>query len=171
MNTCAQCARLQKTCCEREATKIALTGGDIARISQFAGQEDFYELKPVEEELKDVYANPACYTEDDYIYVTYLFDDQGRRNILRKNPDQTCCFVTLTGCSLPHDIRPLLCRIYPYDWNDRLEIWIDGSYCPASLFKDEEDMVKKVGLSAAEALELIKLFYAEIMDGKASHER
>lgn len=166
MHTCAQCARIQKTCCEREATWVALTERDITRISRFSGREDFFAWEPVEEELKDVYANPFCYEEDDHIYVKYLFNDQGCRPVLKKNSDHSCCLATPTGCSLPHDLRPLLCRIYPYDWNDRLEIWVDGGYCPERLFRNEEDMIKKIGLSREDALELIKQFYAEIMDGK-----
>lgn len=167
-STCAQCAKIQKTCCQEDVTFVALTGGDIERISTYTGREDFYELQAVAEELIDIYANPARFSEDDRIYVTCLFDSKGRRNILKKNKNNECCFITDTGCLLPHDIRPLICRIYPYEWNDRREVWIEAGYCPKELFKDNEDLIRKVGLSEEEVKRLVNQFYDEIMSGQGA---
>ena len=170
MSTCAECAKIQKTCCEEEITFVGLTCGDIERISEFTGQEDFYELQAVDEELKDIYVNPLNYSENDRIYVTYFFDSEGRRNVLKKNKNGECCFITDNGCLLPSNIRPLICRIYPYEWNDQHEIWVEAGYCPKELFKDNEDLIRKVGLSAEEAKRLVSQFYAEIMKGHGSCE-
>jgi len=167
VSICEECAKIQKTCCERNDIRIGLTNGDIERIALFAACEDFYEGKALEEEFRGKYANPSRYDEGEYIYVTCLFDDEGRWNVMKRNENQGCWFITPTGCSLPPEVRPLMCRIYPYDWNDQQEIWINGTYCLASLFTDNEDLAKKVALPPEEAKRLVKLFYEEIMAGKA----
>ena len=166
MSICAECARIQETCCQRAATVVALTRGDIERISRFSGQDCFFELKAVEGDLKHIYANPANCSDDDRIYVANLFDREGRRNVLKKKANGECRFLTGDGCQLPPDVRPIVCRLYPYEWNDRREVWLEPDYCPRMLFKDDEDLIAKIGLRAEAAQHLVALLYREITEGR-----
>lgn len=162
MSVCAQCAGRQKTCCERPDIQIALTPGDIQRLRDHCGHAEFFERKAVEPEFRSHYVNPENHSSNDALYVKHLFDEQGRRPVLLKQADLSCLFVTPTGCSLPHSIKPLLCRIYPFDWNDQLDLWLDSAYCPPELFASEADLIARISEGEAETRELIRLFYREI---------
>jgi uncharacterized protein len=161
MNKCNECSKLQLTCCE--STDIYVTNGDIKRISDYFGKNDFYHLSPVSEEMKHYYGDPCNVEEGLEIYYKYLFDEEGRRNILKRTEDNKCCFLTPNGCSLLPNAKPIVCRLYPYDWNDRKEIWIDAHYCPKSLFKDEQEIKEYVCLPEEEARRLVDLLYDELI--------
>lgn len=162
MSVCEQCARLQKTCCERSAVEVALTEGDIIRIRRFYQADDFYRRIPVPPELSATYENPDCHDASMALYVSGLFDEQGRRPVLNKQADGCCLFVAEKGCILPVEARPLLCRLYPYDWNDQKALWIQAPYCPRELFDDEADLVQQIGDQKDVALNLVEQLYAEL---------
>lgn len=164
MSKCSECSKLQLTCCELEVTEVAITNGDIRRISDYTGRNDFYHLKQVSEEMKYVYENPANVPKGLEQYVEYLFDEEGRRNILKKNERNGCCFLTPNGCALPSNIKPIICRLFPYDWNDNRDVWMDFTTCPKILFKDEQELKELVCLPEEEAKRLIDLLYYEIMN-------
>jgi uncharacterized protein len=170
MHKCEICARKQITCCEREHIEVPLTAGDIRRIAGFTGRNDFYNLLPIREELKKVYENPQNVRPGGEIYVRHLFDAEGRRNVLAKRDSHSCLFLSADGCELPPDVRPLACRLYPYDWNDDAEIWIDAGYCPHGHFADEEELKSSICLPEAEARRLVELFYREIGATLARHQ-
>ena len=162
MSVCEQCARLQKTCCERSDVEVALTEGDIIRIRRFYKANDFYRRIPVPPELAATYENPDHHDATVSLYVAGLFDAQGRRPILEKQADGRCLFVTGQGCVLPVEARPLLCRLYPYDWNDQRLLWIHAPYCPHEFSADEMDLVQKIGDTKEIALNLVEQLYAEL---------
>lgn len=162
MNQCSECAKLYKTCCE--TAEAGVTSGDIARITAFTGRTDFYSLEPVAEEHKYSYENPWNCPDSGKIYVKYFFDEEGRRNILKKNDKGGCIFLAQDGCMLPMDVRPIICRLYPYSWTDQREISLEASSCPAHLFKDEQDLKENLCVPEDEALRLVNLFYDEIMN-------
>jgi uncharacterized protein len=162
MHKCETCSINQMTCCERERIEVPLTPGDIRRIAAFTGRNGFYRLCPVREDLKRVYENPENVRPGGEIYVHHLFDAEGRRNVLAKRDDHRCSFLSADGCELPPEVRPLACRLYPYDWNDDAEIWIDACYCPRGHFADEEEMKSSICLPEAEARRLVDLFYREL---------
>ena len=163
MNFCQECAKIQKTCCQGEGFQVALTKGDIRRIGMFTSSPAFYELKAVEEPLRQVYTTPEHYGDDEKIYVQYLFDEAGRRNVLKKKPNNAeCLFLSKSGCGLPFEVKPLICRIYPYNWNDELDLWLETDYCPAPFFQNP-DYFRSVPLSEGEAKKLVSQFYFELI--------
>ncbi|OQX22900.1 MAG: hypothetical protein BWK80_28740 [Desulfobacteraceae bacterium IS3] len=164
MSKCFECSELQLTCCEK--SEVCVTKGDIKRIAEYAGRNDFYHLMPVSEELKFIITNPCNPENGSEIYLKYLFDEEGRRIILKKNENR-CCFLTHNGCDLPLNIRPIVCRLYPYDWNDNKDMWIDPArLCPENLFKDEQEIKEQLCLPEQEAKRLLELFYDEIKSQK-----
>jgi hypothetical protein len=164
MSKCIECAKLQITCCEDFRSEIGVTRGDIRRILEYTGRNDFYHLMPVLEENKTILENPCNIVKGSEKYVRYFFDDQGRRNVLKKNEKNGCCFLSPDGCSLPLNTRPIMCRLYPYHWDDYGNIEITGLGCPKSLFKDEQEMRAELCLPEIEAKKLIAVFYDEIMN-------
>ncbi|MGC1377815.1 MAG: hypothetical protein WA821_16400 [Anaerolineales bacterium] len=164
MSKCSECSKLQPTCCEN--TEICVTNGDIKRIAVYIGRNDFYHLMPVAEEMKYFYENPFNITKGSEIYIKCLFDEDGRRNILKKNGNR-CGFLTPVGCELPLNVRPIICRLHPYNWNDNKDIWLEP-HCPESLFKDEQEIKEQVCLPEEEVTRLVDLFYDEIMNKQES---
>lgn len=165
MSICTQCARIQRTCCEQTTVEVALTRGDIARIAWQTGRSDFYQRQAVRPDQLDSYENPARYGDEVAVYVMGLFDREDRRPILKKQPDGSCLFVSSTGCTLPVASRPLLCRIYPYDWTDSRELWVDAAYCPKALFRDEADLLEQVADPYEVARALVDQLYDELAEG------
>jgi uncharacterized protein len=161
MSKCRECSKSGKTCCE--ICDVIVTNGDIARISAFTGRNDFFLLKPVSEEDRFEYANPRNVVKGSEIYVKFFFNEEGRRNVLKRNEKGQCCLLTKDGCVLPFDFKPLVCRLYPYQWNDQRDIWVDCTDCPTELFKGEQEIKEHVCVSEEEALLLVNLFYDEIM--------
>jgi uncharacterized protein len=162
MSKCRECSKIQLTCCVRP--EIFVTNGDINRIANGTGRKDFYHLRPVPEEMKHYYGSPCNVEKGSEIYFQYLFNENGRRNILKKNEKNECCFLTQDGCVLPPNIRPILCRLYPFDWNDKKEIWVAPTHCPKNFFKDEQEIRDRVCLTEEEAKRLVCLLYDEIMN-------
>jgi uncharacterized protein len=120
---CARCPRLLgHSCCEvKEGEHLAtLTRADVARITghtrlaarRFVREEGLTEEEAVEYEAR----RP-------------LYRDYFRRGPVRWSlavRDGACVFfVKGEGCSLPADVRPVACRLYPF------ERWPDGSWSVA----------------------------------------
>lgn len=165
MSICAQCAKIQRTCCEQTNVEVALTEKDLVRIALQTGRSDFYQRQAVRSDQLDVYENPARHSDNVAVYIMGLFDQDGCRPILKKQPDGSCVFVSATGCTLPVASRPLLCRIYPYDWNDARELWVNADYCPKALFCDETDLLLQVADPIEVARALVDQLYDELTEG------
>lgn len=147
LHPCARCASTQKTCCQ--TAQIVVTSGDVARIAAHTGRTDFTHRTP---------PSDPSYAEadpDDPNWVRYTIAPDGTRRVLRKQDGQTpgaggrrgdagdCTFLGEAGCVLPVEVRPLVCRLYPFMYNEqRLEGpgdesgGLDESYCPTRLFFD-----------------------------------
>lgn len=125
MHPCARCARVQKTCCQR--TEILVSAGDRARISAHTGRDDFWERRAVRDEsyLDDDPDDP------DWRAATVAPD--GTRAMLRKQPNEDCTFLGAAGCTLPEETRPLVCRLYPFEYTHQGLLGEDSEYCPKAL--------------------------------------
>lgn len=122
MHPCARCARMQKTCCQR--TEILITKGDEARIAHHTGRADFWSVRvPLD----------ATYVEsdpNDPNWLRYTTDAKGRRRMLKKQANGDCVFLGAQGCVLPLEVRPIVCRLYPFAYNERGLDGMDDGYCP-----------------------------------------
>jgi Fe-S-cluster containining protein len=124
MHPCARCARMQRTCCQR--AEILVTSADVQRIAAHSGRSEFVEQRSP--------ADPA-YLEDDpddprWKQLTVLPD--GTRRMLQRRPDGDCTFLGAAGCVLPTDVRPLVCRLYPWSYDQRGLLGEDADYCPTA---------------------------------------
>ncbi len=122
LHPCARCAQMQKTCCQR--AEILVTAGDIARIGAHTGREGFWSLRQ---------PNDAAYLEDDSDdpnWLAYTTDGNGRRRMLERKPSGDCTFLGDAGCVLPVEVRPIVCRLYPFAYNERGLDGMDDDYCP-----------------------------------------
>jgi Fe-S-cluster containining protein len=116
---CIACAQKGQSCCRN--VHIYLTRGDVRRIGSQCPGEDFYHLAPLTSDYEDGGGDPT--------WNPAILDASGRRRIVRQKDTGDCCFLTETGCRLPSDVRPLLCRIYPYDFREHGLCGISAS-CP-----------------------------------------
>ena len=105
---CIGCAQRGQSCCRN--VHIYLTRGDIERIGQVHPGDDFYHWAPLTPDYEDGGGDPS--------WNSAILDESGQRRTVRQKENGHCCFLTDTGCSLPSDVRPLLCRIYPYDFRE-----------------------------------------------------
>ena len=119
---CARCASRGETCCRN--SQVFLTLGDVRRIGRAAGSAAvFFEEAPA--------IDPAYRAGDEIDPVwNRIFDREGRRRILVFRPESGCFFLSAGGCRLPPEIRPLVCRLYPYDYNHVAIKGVYGHRCP-----------------------------------------
>ena len=148
---CVKCSKLGGTCCQH--TQIFVTDGDVRRIQKASGRTDFHELAGSEKEYVPSEA-------DDPIWAR-IFGRSGRR-ILRHQSNGDCLFLTPTGCSLTLEDRPLVCRLYPFDYNHERLIGVDPHRCPSSLIP--ADALEVFGMTREQAEEWRQTMYREIAE-------
>lgn len=149
---CARCARLGPTCCER--CEVVVTDGDIARITIHAGRNDFWEFRaPTDPTYLD--------QDDDPNWLAWTIEPDGTRRVLRRRESGACMFLSASGCSLPTEIRPLICRLYPYQFT---EAGIDGiaEGCPTQLIEPGRTIVDMIGMNLADGVRWHRQLYHEL---------
>lgn len=140
-----------------------LTDGDICRITNSVGRSDFWEYqKP---------ADPSYLAEqpDDPNWLCYTVRPDGTRPQLKHQASGDCIFLTPTGCSLTTEVRPLVCRLYPYDCNEQ---GITGtvSGCPVHLLEKGQTLIEGIGMHFEEAKRWHIQLYKELRAGSIWHE-
>lgn len=161
MTLCARCAQYETTCCQK--TEIFVTDGDIQRIRTHVGQSDFWEyVKPVHPDL--VKEQP-----EDPNWLRYTLRPDGTRPHLKRHLSGDCTFLGPSGCSLPTDTRPLICRLYPYDYT---ETGITGTVpgCPLYLLAEGQTLLQAIGMNRVDAERWRQQLYHELRDGSVWHE-
>jgi Fe-S-cluster containining protein len=153
---CALCALQGKTCCVE--TDIFVTKGDVRRIFDFTKKHDFYEFR-------------RCATEayrdqtDDPQWDRQVFRPDGTRRVVKRETSGRCLFLSTTGCTLPLDIRPLVCRLHPHLYNAQGFYPELAPECPIHLLspgKLPEQTIQ--GFRQEEAEHWHHLLYQEIME-------
>ncbi|MBB03414.1 MAG: hypothetical protein CMJ47_12255 [Planctomyces sp.] len=150
---CARCARHQSTCCQ--FSEIYVTEGDVDRIASAVGSREFYEYAtPVD----PIYAQQ----DDDPIWREHVFREDGSRRVLKHQPDGDCTFLSATGCRLPLETRPLICRLYPFDYTaDGLKDRPAGG-CPVELLPPGADLLEVLDISRSDAQRWHRQLYDEL---------
>jgi Fe-S-cluster containining protein len=160
LHPCARCARMQRTCCQR--AEILVTSADVQRIAAHTGVSARESGAFVEHRAP---ADPS-YLEDDpedprWKLLTVAAD--GSRRMLKRKPDGDCTFLGPQGCVLPTDVRPLVCRLYPWSYDQRGLLGEDADYCPtAALQPPEGRMALLLDLPAVVAEGWRSQLYAEL---------
>ncbi|MGE0086494.1 MAG: YkgJ family cysteine cluster protein [Desulfococcaceae bacterium] len=151
---CVRCARQGKTCCQR--SEIYVTPGDVQRIFRHTGLSGFYEYKPP--------ADPSYADQsDDPVWAEHVFDSGGRRRVLKRLASGDCMFLSQTGCILPLDIRPLVCRLYPYTYTaSGIDRELEHG-CPSNLLADGQCLTDALCMSEDQAWEWHHTLYKEVL--------
>lgn len=155
---CGICARIGKTCCQ--GRDIYVTSGDVARIADYLGDQDFFEFRKVSD---------AAYFEnqDDPIWMEHVFRADASRRVLKIALSGDCRFLTTTGCVLPVEVRPLVCRIHPLEYHaGGFHPWFEDG-CPVHLLPSGETLSQNLGITEAEAALWHRMLYSEILLEKA----
>jgi Fe-S-cluster containining protein len=149
---CARCAEVQGSCCQKK--EILLTRGDLIRISTHIGHFDFHELR--------VPTDPAYLEQDDDPnWNLWTLNARGERRVLKVRADRSCLFLTETGCVLPYETRPLVCRLFPYTYNEQGIIAIEQE-CPTELLAPGETLMSCLGMDRDKALRWHGMLYGEL---------
>jgi len=154
MKLCAVCARLGRDCCH--AHDICVSSGDVARIAAFSRRapDQFLEFRrPV----------LAAYLEqdDDPNWLAYVTAPDGSRRLLRQAAGGSCIFLAPTGCELPEQVRPLICRLHPVEYT---EAGITGiaAECPVEHLPPGEKVLVNLGIDLASAEGWRRQLYEEL---------
>ncbi len=142
-----------KTCCQ--TCEIYCTSGDVARISDYTGQQDFTEFRqPANADYLD--------QDDDPLWRDRVFRPDGSRRVLKKQANGDCTFLGNAGCVLPLETRPLVCRIYPFDYDaDGIQSEL-ATGCPTELLQIGQNLIQALDMNRADAVRWHAMLYAEL---------
>lgn len=160
---CVRCARHTRTCCQR--SEIYATPGDVRRIGLHTQRDDFTEYR--------VPANPDYLDQDDDpVWREKVFRADNSRRVLKRQPDGDCTFLGESGCTLPLEIRPLVCRLYPYDYTAAglLVDLVEG--CPLELLPPGQGLIEALEMNRDDAVRWHRQLYEEIqmeVDDQSAH--
>ncbi|MGV1097995.1 YkgJ family cysteine cluster protein [Thiovibrio sp. JS02] len=121
MRLCAVCAKQGRTCCV--SRDILLSIGDLHRITAHIGQSDFFELRAP-------HSSEYLHQEDDPNWNLYTLRGNGCRRVLKHSRPGICWFLRDSGCVLPEAVRPLVCRLHPFEYNEEVLTGLSRE-CPA----------------------------------------
>lgn len=153
---CVQCSRVQKTCCQ--VCEIHPTLGDVGRIKAFTGRTNFTEFRRPDDPR---YADQ----DDDPIWRDGVFLPDGLRRVLKRQPNGDCTFLGAAGCVLPLEVRPLVCRMYPYEYTaDGITTELSEG-CPTHLLPPGVGILQALDMNAVDAERWRRQLYAEIQAG------
>ena len=129
LHPCARCARMQRTCCQK--TEVVLTVGDRARLARHVGHDHFWQ--------RQAPADPddADFDPDDPNWQGWTVAADGSRAILKHvvagAGEGDCVFLGAAGCVLAEEVRPLICRLYPYDYDESGRLTVAANHCPTTI--------------------------------------
>jgi uncharacterized protein len=152
---CVRCSRAQKTCCQ--TSEVYVSPGDARRIAGYSGRTDFFYDAPPD--------NPAyADNDDDPAWRDQVFQADGSRRVLARHPQGDCTFLGDRGCTLPLDIRPLVCRLYPFDYDEHgIKDELSHS-CPVHLVRPGWSLLGELDMQIHDARRWRQQLYLEIMD-------
>jgi len=158
---CARCARHQRTCCQD--SEIHVTLADVRRITPHAEGAEFTEFRPPADPVYDQRI-------EDPFWHAHVFRPDGTRRILKRKPDGDCHFLGSQGCRLPGDVRPIVCRLYPFDYNENGILARLASGCPTELLTEGQQLLQVLGMASGVARELHAQLYREICETDGSRD-
>ena len=161
MHPCARCASVQRTCCQQ--AEVVVTAGDVQRIARHLPPEEvaagFWERRRP--------TDPDYYEPDteDPNWVRWTIHPDGTRSVLRRRPEG-CWFLGERGCALPEEVRPLVCRLYPFGFTEQGLQGDEDHYCPKALLApDGRRMADVLGMKVEDARRWHEQLYRELRGG------
>ncbi|UCG39108.1 MAG: YkgJ family cysteine cluster protein [bacterium] len=151
---CAGCARAGKSCCVNR--QIYLTPGDVERITRATGAGAFV----TEEAPWPQYREDGG---DDPVWSINVLNGERRRTLARRQ-DGSCVFLGDRGCLLDLQVRPLLCRLHPYEY---AECGLEGldATCPVAVCGDPAGVLREMGMAPEAVSAWHRTLYEEIRTG------
>jgi Fe-S-cluster containining protein len=140
-------------CCQ--VPDIYVTQGDVRRIEDASGARDFYEFR--------VSADPVYLDQDDDpVWRENVIREDGSRRILKHEAKGDCIFLGPRGCVLSVEARPLVCRLYPFDYNEGGIFEELASGCPLHLLEPGRNLIQVLGMNLEDARRWHRQLYEEI---------
>lgn len=167
---CLQCSKVNPTCCRlnpgTERFCFPLSSGEITRISGYLGKNNFFaqEINDKEFIFRLTKLLPLPRKQ---IFQLFPLDSFHKR--LKTDKDGSCLLLRENGCTLPEDIRPAYCRIYPFWFKDSRLTFIKDSHCLAQDHKQSVQGLLK--LFKTGHVDLQKYFDAMIESFTSEHGR
>ena len=130
--------------------------GDLERIAAHTGQSDFSEfLAPADPSYAD--------QDDDPLWRDHVFRQDGTRRVLKRQANGDCTFLGSHGCKLPIEVRPLVCRLYPYDYNEQGIQPELSPGCPLELLAPQQGLIDALDMRLDDARRWQQQLYREII--------
>ncbi|MHB0959554.1 MAG: YkgJ family cysteine cluster protein [Pirellulaceae bacterium] len=156
---CVRCARHITTCCQHKDVYVTL--GDVQRIQHYGARKEFHEFRAPE--------NPDYLDQDnDPLWRDHTCREDGMRRVLLRAPNGDCTFLGPHGCQLPLDVRPLVCRLYPYDYTADGILEQPAPGCPLDLLPPGIPLMQALHMPLAEAQKWHQQLYREIQCEEAA---
>lgn len=155
MRLCATCAGQNKTCCT--GRDILVSDGDLQRIADHAGTLDFFERRG---------PRTTAYVEqdDDPNWNSYTLHPDGTRRVLKYARPGICWFLSDTGCLLPEQVRPLVCRLHPVEYTEGGITGLSPE-CPIEHLPTGESLLTNLEMNLDRAESWRQQLYAELCVG------
>jgi Fe-S-cluster containining protein len=150
---CAKHALHERTCCQ--TAEVFVTEGDKRRIAEHTGRADFWEARAPSDPS---YAGD----DDDPAWMRLAFRADGTRPVLKRHANGDCTFLGPQGCTLPTDVRPLVCRMYPFDYTERGIRGVDGHRCPSWVVPPGGTLLTTLGMRREDAERWHRILYQEL---------
>ncbi len=150
---CQRCAQHMRTCCQTR--EIYVTLGDVDRINTFGNHQNFFEYRPPSDPS---YLNQ----EDDPTWARCVLGPRGRRRVLKRRANGDCLFLGSRGCGLPLEVRPLVCRLYPFDYNEQGIKDEPAAGCPIHLLSPGQELLTVLDMKLPLARQWHEQLYREI---------
>ena len=146
---CYRCAQVQRTCCQ--GTEVYVTAGDVVRIANAIGRQDFWEYRV---------AADADYLDQasDPIWQQKVVQSDGSRRVLKRHSNEDCTFLGPQGCAVPLESRPLVCRLYPVLYTEHQILEQFGEACPVGLLAPGQRLVDAIEMD----FDQVRLWHAQL---------
>ncbi len=157
---CPRCAQLGKTCCQR--CDVLVTIGDRRRMETHGVTGEFWERRA--STSPDYLDQP-----DDPSWLRWVFRPDGTRPVLKRRPNGDCSFLSARGCTLAMEVRPLVCRLYPYEYTERGLTGVSTD-CPSEVIRPGSTILKTLDVRREDAIRWHQMLYSELRTGAAYDE-
>jgi len=150
-----------KTCCQTREVYVTL--GDVRRIEVHVGRPDFVQFSaPADATYLD--------QDDDPMWRDHVFRHDGSRRVLQRRPEGDCTFLGSHGCTLPLEVRPLVCRLYPFEYTAEGIQHELATGCPLELLPAGQGLVQALDMNIDAARRWHRQLYEEILLEKTEVE-
>jgi uncharacterized protein len=157
---CAAHAQLGRTCCQ--ISEILVTEGDRVRIRAELLDHPIEGVDP-DGFWHDTWPASDVYCDDGSDPGwTMAFHIDGSRPTTKRKDNGDCVFLGPVGCRLSAESRPLICRMYPYAFDEHGITGLDDDRCPREVIPPGKSIVEVLEMEESQAERWRRQLYAEI---------